>query len=53
MFNTFVRANVVEFSLNNYVNFLKRFTVPDDDEPNIWSINDYPLLVLTLKTVKK
>lgn len=35
-------------TINNWCNFIKKFTVPSENEPDIWSINDYPLLIINL-----
>ena len=48
MFNTFIRNNIVDFNIRDYVDFLKHFTIPEEDEENIWPINNYPLIVITL-----
>ena len=52
MFNTYMRTNVVKGTIDEYCLFLRNFSVPDEDDPNIWSINDYPLLEINL-TVNK
>lgn len=48
MFNTYMRKDFVEGTIDNWCDFIKKFTVPKENEENIWSINDYPLLIINL-----
>lgn len=46
MFNTYIRNHIVGNNVNDWCNFIKRFTIPNYSSSNddIWMINDYPLL---------
>jgi len=44
MFNTYIRNNVVKNNIDNWCDFIKKFTIPDYESNDIWMINDYPLL---------
>lgn len=48
MFNTFMRQNVVAGTVETYCLFLRNFTVPAENDENIWLVNNYPLLELNL-----
>lgn len=44
MFNTYIRNNVVKNNIDDWCDFIKKFTIPDYESDEIWMINDYPLL---------
>lgn len=48
MFNTYMRENIVQGTLEDYCSFLQHFTVPERQDPKIWKIKQTPLLVLNL-----
>jgi len=51
MFNTYLRQNIVKGNIDHWCDFLKRFTLPDQQNyssENIWKITQTPLLVLNL-----
>ena len=46
MFNTFIRTNVVEGNINNYCNYVSKFTMPKDGQS--WIVSHIPLLTINL-----
>lgn len=50
MFNTAVRENVIKGNIQDYCDFVKKFTLPiEKDKDNIWTINNFPLIILKLQ----
>jgi hypothetical protein len=49
MFNTFIRDNVLRYSVESWCDFIKKFTVPIEDDSSIYLINSYPIMVLNLE----
>ncbi len=54
--NTFIRENLVHRTINDYCDYLKKFTIPFmpnnysklNDDSDLWQINDFPLLIVNL-----
>jgi dynein heavy chain len=49
MFNTYLRDNVLRQGVESWCAFVRRFTVPERIDENIWKVNDYPIIVLNLE----
>jgi hypothetical protein len=49
MFKTYMRENVVMANVKNYVDFIKHFTFPTEEDSEIWHKNKHPLIKITLK----
>lgn len=43
-----MRQNVVAGTVDTYCHFLRNFTVPSENDDDIWLVNNYPLLELNL-----
>ena len=35
--------------MESWIDFVKKFTVPEKIDENIWKVNDYPMLVINLE----
>ena len=55
IFNTYVRENVVQFTLQNWLEFLRKYIYPEDvaSENALWRVSEKPLLVLHIHFRKK
>jgi dynein heavy chain len=49
MFNSYLRENVLRQGVESWCAFVRKFTVPDKIDENIWRVNDYPMIVLNLE----
>lgn len=49
MFNAYLRENVLRQGVESWIDFVKKFTVPDKIDGNIWKVNDYPMIVINLE----
>lgn len=50
--NTYLRE-FVQISINDYVAFIKDFTVPKDSEGELWSVSKEPFIIIHLSLHKK
>lgn len=48
LFNTVIRQNIFEGSIRIYMDFLKKYIVPEESDPNVYRINPNPLIILHL-----
>ncbi len=53
MMNTYVRNFIVTNNINDWCNFIKKFTIPDSQYGQNWLINDYPLMIINLEVNTK
>ena len=50
--NTYLRE-FVNLSINDWVGFIKYFTMPDHNNDELWKVNDTPFVVISLSVKKK
>lgn len=53
MLNTYVRNFLLSNNIQDWCQFVQKFTIPAQDAEDIWLINDYPLLSINLEVNTK
>lgn len=47
-FNTFMRQSIITFNIKKYCDFIRDFLIPQENDPDIWSVKPYPLIIFNL-----
>lgn len=43
-----MREAIIKYNIKRYCDFIRNFLIPKENDPDIWSVKPYPMIIFNL-----